>query len=569
MLKPVIPRPKVPHRLSKDYSPLIQQILSSRGITEDHELIQNLDQLTDPFLMKGIRKAVDRLVSAKVQQEKIVIMGDFDADGATSTALLMRAFQDFGFQQVSFFVPDRFTFGYGLSERAVEAVYRQQTPSLLITVDNGISSIDGVAKANALGLDVIVTDHHLPAETLPDALAIVNPNQPDCTFPHKTLAGVGVAFYLLIALRQELKRAGDQQINLAQYLDLVALGTVADLVPLDFCNRILVSQGVKRIRAGKTREGIKQLLQVSKKDYRQVVSSDLSFSVAPKLNAAGRLEDMTQGIMLLLTDSDSFARDLAFDLNQLNQERRHIESQMQEEAEAILAELEIDENSLPRGLCLFHPDWHQGVVGLVASRLKEKYHRPVIIFAQDDSGSLKGSGRSISGIHLRDLLADIDSKNSNMIKTFGGHAMAAGLTIHAESRVEFETAFINALALVSNDHFQAGWLSDGAIKAKDFHLYTAKQIRDLIPWGQAMPEPLFDNEFILKDYRVVGEKHLKMKFASQENPNQFLDAIWFFYDPSCDLVSGQAYHCVYRLHVNNFRDNETLQLQIEQIERIV
>ncbi|MCY4046242.1 MAG: single-stranded-DNA-specific exonuclease RecJ [Cellvibrionales bacterium] len=565
MLKPVISRQKADHKLSDAHSPLIQHILSNRGIREDHQLAQGLDQLTDPFLMKGMRLAVDRLVEAKAQQEKIVIMGDFDADGATSTALLMRAFQDLGFNAVSFFVPDRFTFGYGLSEQAVDAVFTQQTPDLLITVDNGISSIDGVKKANSLGLDVIVTDHHLPAQTLPNALAIVNPNQPDCPFPHKTLAGVGVAFHLLIALRKALKEAGEPIVNLAQYLDLVALGTVADLVPLDFCNRILVSQGLKRIRAGKTCEGIKQLLAVSKKDHRLTVSSDLSFSVAPKLNAAGRLEDMTQGIMLLLTDSEGFAADLAADLSQLNIERRQIETKMQDEAEAILAELNIDESTLPKGLCLYHPDWHQGVVGLVASRLKEKYHRPVIIFAEDDEGHLKGSGRSITGIHLRDLLASMDAKNPSMIKAFGGHAMAAGLTLSSNNHDAFKKSFSEALDSVSESHFQASWLSDGAIASKDFHLYTAKQIRDLLPWGQGMPEPLFDNTFVLKQFRVVGEKHLKLTLASQDNPSQLLEAIWFFYDETIELIKDRSYHCVYRLQVNYFRDNETLQLQIEQM----
>ncbi len=568
-MKQIIKRRSAQHNLTAELPPFLLQLLASRGITEDQHLYQRLADLPDPFLLMGMDKAIVRLANAFRKQQKITIVGDFDADGATSTALLLKALPALGFQHINFFVPDRFEFGYGLSVAAVQAL-RNQSPDIIITVDNGISSIDGVDFANKLGIDVIITDHHLPGKILPDAIAIINPNQQHCECPAKNLAGVGVAFQLVIALRQALKQMrlvdGTQLPNLAQYLDLVALGTVADVVPLDFYNRILVGQGIKRIRANQMSEGIRQLLLVAKKDYRFLTSSDFGFALGPRLNAAGRLEDMTQGIMLLVTESEVFANELAVDLDALNHARKQIEGSMQQEAEEIIQSLMAKVETIPLGFCLYHEDWHQGIVGLVASRIKEKYHRPVIAFALDKTEDgvtlLKGSGRSIQGVHLRDILDRMATQNPQLISKFGGHAMAAGLSMDHKYLADFSVAFNTVLAAVDKQVFEPTLLTDGEINEKDMHVYTAQQIKDVIPWGQGVPEPLFDGRFQVLSQRVVGGSHLKLVLFVHD-ASQAIDAIWFNYDIGINMSKGVQ--VVYKMDVNRYRGQQTLQLMVEQV----
>jgi single-stranded-DNA-specific exonuclease len=445
---------------------------------------------------------------------------------------------------------------------------------LLITVDNGISSVAGVDKAKALDMKVIITDHHLPGAQLPNADAIINPNQQGCTFPSKALAGVGVAFHLLIALRRLLREKNwfvQQRItepNLAAYLDIVALGTVADVVPLDFYNRILVAQGIKRIRAGKMCVGIRHLLHVAGKDHRYISSSDLGFTLGPRLNAAGRLDDMTQGIMLLLTESDSLAQELAQALDDFNRDRRAIEQQMQIEALSIVDQITASLSEVPRGFCLYHEQWHQGVVGLVASRIKEKYHRPVIAFAKADNGELKGSGRSIKGIHLRDLLDDIATSHPQLLDKFGGHAMAAGLSLPVENLSSFEQAFHQHLQRIDEASlFDAVIESDGVIEEKDMNLFTAQLLRDVMPWGQQFPEPLFDGEFYVKAQKALGEKHIKLQLAYAANSTAEIEAIFFNTDANYWLnASLVKIFIVYKLAVNYYRGEQRLQLIIQHMQ---
>lgn len=568
-----------PPQFSQVLPPLLERLLAQRGICSDAEIKHELSELADPFLMLGMEASVRRLILALRLQQRIVIVGDFDADGATSTALMMLVLEKFGFSHVSFMVPNRFEYGYGLSVAIVDEL-ALQSPNLLLTVDNGISSVEGVARANQLGIDVIVTDHHLPGESLPAAFSIINPNQPGCSFPSKAMAGVGVAFHLLVALRKVLREEGwftqqrGEEVNLAQYLDLVALGTVADVVPLDFYNRILVAQGVKRMRAGLMRPGLLQLMRVADKDYKQLTSIDLGFTLGPRLNAAGRLDDMTQGIILLLTDSDGVASELAQTLDSFNRERRLIEGQMQKEALLIVDSLTANLKELPRGFCLYHPDWHQGVVGLVASRLKEKFHRPVIAFAVADNGSsdyieIKGSGRSIKGIHLRDVLAGIASKHPHMLSKFGGHAMAAGLSLQFADFEAFKQAYLDELeALPDQNVFDLVEETDGELQSRDFNLYTAQILRDAMPWGQSFPEPVFDGVFELKSCKVVGGSHLKCDLSLPlEGQSPLLTAIFFNADVdfwlSSAVTSGCQVRLVYRLSVNAFRGQQTLQLMIQ------
>lgn len=565
-------------QLSENIHPLLRRLLAQRGITQNHEIHHELTELADPFLMKDMHQAIDRLLVALIEKQKIIIVGDFDADGATSTALAMLVLEKMGFDHVGFMVPNRFEYGYGLSEVIVDELAWQK-PHLLITVDNGISSVKGVAKANHLGIDVIITDHHLPGIELPAAVAIINPNQSECNFPGKNLAGVGVVFYLLIALRKRLRETGwfEQQgitePNLASYLDLVALGTVADVVPMDFYNRILVAQGIKRIRNGYMRPGIRHLLQVASKDYRYLSSVDLGFAVGPRLNAAGRLDDMTQGIMLLVTESEALAGELAQALDDFNRDRRVIEQQMQKEALLIVEEMTANLKEIPRGFCLFHQEWHQGVVGLVASRLKEKFHRPVIAFARaegTDQHEIKGSGRSIKGIHLRDVLDEIASAHPGLLNKFGGHAMAAGLSLEADQLQRFQQAFEQVLQNIQdNSLFESVIESDGEIENKDMNLYTAQLIRDAMPWGQQLPEPLFDGIFYLKNQRIVGTRHLKMQVVLNAEDTNGIDAIHF----SCDENIWPNLHAkkvamVYRLSINHYRGEQTLQLIVDDIQML-
>ncbi|MFT5575776.1 MAG: single-stranded-DNA-specific exonuclease [Bermanella sp.] len=557
---------------SDSVSPLLQRLYSARGVFDDAASKLDLSQLLPPK-MKGMEQAVARLQHAFEQDEHILIVGDFDADGATSSALALRVLRAFGAQRVEFLVPNRFEYGYGLTTEIVE-VAAETSPDLIVTVDNGISSIDGVALANTKGIDVLVTDHHLPGDQLPHACAIVNPNQAGCPFPSKALAGVGVMFYVLSALRAALTASGwfEKQglatPKMADYLDLVALGTVADVVPLDRNNRILVAQGIRRIRAGLASPGIYALLEAGKRDPAVLQASDLGFVVGPRLNAAGRLDDMSLGIRCLLTDSTEVARELASELDSLNRERREIEQGMQEEALRFLDNLKLDDTSLPLGITLHDDTWHPGVVGLVASRIKERFHRPVIAFAPEDEYTLKGSGRSISGVHIRDVLDLVSKRCPGVILKFGGHAMAAGLSIPRNRLADFEQAFAHCIAeTTAPELFAAKLFSDGELKGVDLVQDTAQQLQDAGPWGQQFPEPRFDGEFLLINQRIVGEKHLKLVVAPLDAPQQAIDAIAFNVDlAQWPNPNAQRVQLFYGLDINHFRGNTQLQLMVESLQ---
>lgn len=553
--------------------PLLQRIYQSRGIDSQASLERRLNCLPEPQSMTGLDAATLRLVTAAQNQQSVLIVGDFDADGATSSALMVLGLRAMGFQAVDFLVPNRFDYGYGLTPEIVDLA-AGKSPDLIITVDNGISSVEGVARANKLGIEVIVTDHHLPGSQLPDAVAIVNPNQQGCDFPSKNLAGVGVAFYLLIALRTELRRQqwfDQQQIaepNLSQWLDLVALGTVADVVPLDQVNRALVHQGLLRIRSGHSRPGIQALLRIAGKNPARLVATDLGFALGPRLNAAGRLDDISLGIQCLLCDDPQQALHTAQALDELNQDRKSIETGMQQQALAIVEQLGLEDKSMPAALCLFQPDWHQGVVGLLASRIKEKYHRPVVAFARGDNGELKGSSRSIPGLHIRDALDAVATQNPGLITKFGGHAMAAGLSLTEDKLAEFEQAFQQQVAeLISEDDLQARLVTDGSLDAHQLSMHTAELLRDAGPWGQQFPEPCFQGDFHIVQQRIVGEKHLKLVLAPQNQPEIAIDAIWFNIDTArWPNPEAQTVQCVYRLDINEFRGVESLQLMVQHLQ---
>ena len=553
-------------------NPLLARIYAARGISSLESLDRSFASLPSPSLLKGMPEAVDRLYDALIRDEQIVIIGDFDADGATSSALMMLALRDMGFEHLNFLVPNRFDYGYGLTPEIVDLA-QQYSPQLIVTVDNGISSNDGVTHAGKLGVEVIITDHHLPGDCLPNATAIINPNQPGCSFPSKSLAGVGVAFYLLSGLRAKLRDKGwfiDKSLsepNLAHWLDLVALGTVADVVPLDQVNRIFVYQGLLRIRSGHSRPGIQALLQISGKNPQKLIASDLGFAIGPRLNAAGRLDDISLGIQCLLTDNLNEARETAECLDQLNRDRKSIEKGMQSEAIIELDKLSLESQEMPSALCLFQRDWHQGVVGLVASRLKEKYHRPVVAFARSDDGYLKGSCRSISGLHIRDALEALALKDPGLIIKFGGHAMAAGLTME-ESRLEnFSNAFREHVnTVISSDDLNARIMTDGSLEEEQINMQTASMLIEAGPWGQQFPEPSFQGIFKIKQQRIVGKNHLKLLLQLHSNPVDTFDAIHFNVDLDCwPSDKHQNVTCVYRLEINEFRDQESLQLVIEHM----
>lgn len=553
--------------------PLLQRIYQSRGIDSQASLDRRLNCLPEPQSMSGLDAATQRLVTAAKKQQSVLIVGDFDADGATSSALMVLGLRAMGFQSVDFLVPNRFDYGYGLTPEIVDLA-AEKSPDLIITVDNGISSVEGVARAHKLAIEVIVTDHHLPGTQLPDALAIVNPNQQGCDFPSKNLAGVGVAFYLLIALRTELRQQqwfDQQQIaepNLSQWLDLVALGTVADVVPLDQVNRALVHQGLLRIRSGHSRPGIQALLRIAGKNPTRLVATDLGFALGPRLNAAGRLDDISLGIQCLLCDDPQQALHTAQALDELNQDRKSIETGMQQQALAIVEQLGLDDKSMPAALCLFQPDWHQGVVGLLASRIKEKYHRPVVAFARGDNGDLKGSCRSIPGLHIRDTLDAVATQNPGLITKFGGHAMAAGLSLNEDKLSEFEQAFAQQVAqLVTEDDLQARLITDGCLEAQQLSMHTAEMLRDAGPWGQLFPEPCFQGDFRIVQQRIVGERHLKLVLAPHNQPEIAIDAIWFNIDTArWPNPEAETVHCVYRLDINEFRGLESLQLMVQHLQ---
>ncbi len=517
--------------------------------------------------------AVDLLVEFRRSRQKIVIVGDFDADGATSTALAVQALRQLGFANVDYLVPNRFEQGYGLSVAVAELALEKQV-KLLITVDNGISSTEGVDFLKHHDVRVIITDHHLPPDTLPQADAIVNPNLAECGFPSKCLAGVGVTFYLMLALRAKLRELGEfspqSQPNFTELLDLVALGTIADVVPLDQNNRILAYQGLLRIKSERCCYGIRALAEVANKNIAQLTAGDLGFSIAPRLNAAGRLDNMSVGVELLLTEDMPSARALALELDGLNQTRKEIEQGMKQEALEICRNLTALKQQLPLGIALYQADWHQGVLGILASRIKDQFHRPVVAFAQDQNGILKGSARSVEGVHIRDLLERIHSRYPDMILKFGGHAMAAGLSIREEVFAQFQQAF-NQMTKewLNEDGLQGTIWTDGELSTQLMTLQTAETLKQAGPWGQAFPEPLFDGEFRILQQRLVAEKHLKM-LVEPKMGGPLVDAIAFNIDtryyPDLSIKTAKF---AYKLEINEFRGNRDIQLLVDYIEPLV
>lgn len=550
--------------------PLLRRLYAARGVRSDAELAYTLKHLASPLQMRGIDRAVELLADAIEQQQQVLILGDFDADGATSTAVAMLGLSMLGLRHVDFRVPSRFSDGYGLTPGIIERLQAENAlPDLLVTVDNGISAIEGVAAARRLGVRVLVTDHHLAGEVLPEADAIVNPNQPGCPFLSKHAAGVGVMFYVLTALRRHLRELGrlpQPEPNLACLLDLVALGTVADVVPLDHNNRIFVEQGLRRIRQGRTRPGILALLEVAGRDYRQISSTDLGFVLGPRLNAAGRLDDMSVGIACLLTDNPDEALRLARELDSFNRERRSIERDMKQQAQELLASMSLDNEGLPWGLALFDPDWHQGVIGILAARIREQTHRPTVAFAPDDGECLKGSARSIPGLHIRDALAALDTRYPGLLKKYGGHAMAAGMTIARQNFEAFCAAFDTIVRQqIRAEDLEAAVVTDGPLAPEELTLETARLLRHAGPWGQHFPEPLFDGEFRVVSQRVVGNNHLKMVVQSMAG-GEPVDAIAFNTGAEVPDFTRTGARVVYRPEVNSFRGRTSLQLLVDYLE---
>ena len=542
--------------------PVLARLYAARGVATEAELDLALKRLAPVGTLEGVESAVAVLM--RCRRRRIVVIGDFDVDGATSTALVIRCLRDFGFADVSYLVPNRFEYGYGLSPEIVR-VAAAMSPALLLTVDNGISGAEGVSEARRLGIDVVITDHHLPGADLPAAAAIVNPNLPGSAFASPNLAGVGVAFYVMAALGNALEREGLRGAARvpARYLDLVALGTVADVVRLDRNNRILVMQGLLRIRAGKCSAGISALLALAGRQQGRVSGTDLGFAVAPRLNAAGRLEDMSTGIECLLTDDATAAMRYAEALDRINHERRDIESAMRDQAFAFVDRL--DETGLPGCVCVHDESWHQGVVGLIASRVKERCHRPAIAFARDGDGQLKGSARSVPGIHIRDLLEAVSSARPGLVPRFGGHAMAAGLSLPAAHLEEFKDLACEQLVrLYPQADFSGALLSDGDLPATSMNLTFARLLRDGGPWGAGFPEPLWCGDFELIDRRVVGESHLKLKVRPLDGKNH-LDAIAF--NQAGAAIRGSV-RMAYRLDINEWRGVESPQLIVEQISQM-
>ncbi|EBP7820073.1 single-stranded-DNA-specific exonuclease RecJ [Salmonella enterica] len=557
--------------LPADLPPLLRRLYASRGVRSARELERSVKGMLPWQQLSGIDNAVEILYNAFREGTRIIVVGDFDADGATSTALSVLGMRALGCDNISYLVPNRFEDGYGLSPEVVDQA-KARGAQLIVTVDNGISSHVGVAHAKTLGIPVIVTDHHLPGDTLPDAEAIINPNLRDCEFPSKSLAGVGVAFYLMLALRTFLRDKGwfdERNIappNLAELLDLVALGTVADVVPLDANNRILTWQGLSRIRAGKCRPGIKALLEISNRDPQQLAASDLGFALGPRLNAAGRLDDMSVGVALLLCDNLGEARVLASELDALNQTRKEIEQGMQAEALILCEKLERSSETLPGGLAMYHPEWHQGVVGILASRIKERFHRPVIAFAPAGDGTLKGSGRSIQGLHMRDALERLDTLYPDLMIKFGGHAMAAGLSLEEHKFEQFQQRFGELVTeWLDPALLQGEVISDGPLSAAEMSMEVAQLLRDAGPWGQMFPEPLFDGRFRLLQQRLVGERHLKV-MVEPVGGGPLLDGIAFNIDTTCWPDNGvREVELAYKLDINEFRGNRSLQIIIDDI----
>ena len=559
-------------KFPEDLHPVIQRLYQARKVESADELNLSLDCLIVPERLKGIDQAVGLLANALMHRKRILVVADFDADGATSCAVALRALRSLGATNLKYIVPNRFEFGYGLTPEIVRVAAREK-PDVIITVDNGITSVEGVAEARRLGIDVLVTDHHLPGNVLPAATALVNPNQPDDGFPSKCLAGVGVIFYVMLALRACLRRMDwfEQEKmaapNLARLLDLVALGTVADVVPLDYNNRILVAQGLKRINQGMACPGIEALLRAGRRDPTRVTTADLGFIVGPRLNAAGRLTDMSLGIECLLADDPAAAQRMARQLDLLNRDRRAIEADMQSQALLAVQNLQLGNQSLPRGLCLFDETWHQGVIGLVASRIKELTHRPVIAFAPSSEREIKGSARSVTGLHIRDALDAIAAQYPQLLNRFGGHAMAAGLTLIRADLEAFRAAFNDEVGRhLTEDDCSGKIFSDGPLGAEDLTLALAEQIRAAGPWGQGFPEPVFDGYFQVLNQRLVAGKHLKLTLRLPDHPTA-IDAIVFNSTRHGMPPAYRRIRTAYKLDVNEYQGHHALQLIVEHLEQ--
>ncbi|VAW98920.1 Single-stranded-DNA-specific exonuclease RecJ [hydrothermal vent metagenome] len=559
--------------LPETLHPMLKQIFLARGVTASTQIEHTFDHLLPFDELKNINNAADILLDHIQQQKHILIVGDYDVDGATSCTVAIRVLRAFGVQHVDYLVPNRFEYGYGLTPEIVE-VAKSKKPDLIVTVDNGIASIDGVNHANKLGIQVLITDHHLPANTVPDAAAIVNPNQQGDEFKSKHLAGVGVIFYVMLALRARLRainwfeQQNIKEPNLANYLDLVALGTVADVVKMDHNNRILVAQGLKRIRSGQACAGIKALLKVAGRDETKIVSSDLGFSVGPRLNAAGRLDDISIGIECLLSDDIDNALEKAQILDTFNRERRKIEQGMREQAKQYIEKFtaQTSTEQLPNGLCIYDPGFHEGVIGIVAGRIKEQMHRPTIVFAKSSDRQIKGSARSIAGIHIRDVLDRIATLHPELLSKFGGHAMAAGLTLQQQDFTKFEKAFNDVITdLIDDDTLQRVIHSDGSLQPTDITLEMAELLQNFAPWGQGFPEPQFDGEFELIQRRIVGEHHLKMVIKYGELA---IDAIAFQTTDHDWPEQVNRVELVYKLNVNEFNGRRSVQFLVEHIKPV-
>ncbi len=555
----------------------LQRIYASRGVYEQDQLTYPLSGLLSWKRFKNINQAADLIINAILNQQTILIVGDFDSDGATSTAIAVSVIKAFGGQHIDYLVPNRFEFGYGLTPELVK-VAALKKPDLIITVDNGISNLEGVLLAKQLGIQVLITDHHIPGEQLPEADSIVNPNQIDCDFPSKNIAGVGVIFYVMLAVRSKLKdqnyfNADRSAPNMAQFLDLVALGTVADVVSLDYNNRILVSQGLKRIRAGLACPGIQALMTVANRNAESLVASDLGFALGPRLNAAGRLDDMSVGIELLLNDDIESAQSKAHILDELNTKRRHLEKEMTIDAELHLEQLIQQENQIwPPALCVYQANWHQGVIGILASRIKEKTNRPVVVFALSDStkGLLKGSARSIPGFHIRDAFATIAVRYPNLLLSYGGHAMAAGLALLEKDVAIFRTAFEQvAREKLSEEQLKQTIISDGALPETAFNIETANLLQQSGPWGQNFPEPVFEGVFQILDQKILKDAHLKLNLMQVGKSVEILPSICFNVDrtvwPNPHIKTVQI---IYQLSVNTFKNKRSLQLIIKNLKPI-
>jgi single-stranded-DNA-specific exonuclease len=563
--------------LLPDMHPILNRVYRNRGITSSDQLQQSLDRLLSFSLLKGVQDAVMLLEQSIREQQCLLVIGDFDADGATSTAVAVRALKKLGGVKVNYLVPNRFEYGYGLTPEIVECA-RQYQPDVIITVDNGISSIQGVEAAKKLGIKVVITDHHLAGDDLPDADAIVNPNQPDDEFPSKALAGVGVIFYVMLALRAQLRKSNwfeknsIAEPNLAELLDLVALGTVADVVPLDHNNRIMIAQGLARIRAGHCCAGIKALVQIAGRHLNRLGAQDLAFAVGPRLNAAGRLDDMSVGIECLLSDNEEAALPFARQLNQLNEERKSIELDMKIQAMDVLQD--IDDTELPTGICVYEAEWHQGVIGILASRIKEKFHRPVIAFADagidgtTNEAIIKGSARSIPGVHIRDVLDAIATRHPGLLSKFGGHAMAAGLTLQKKHFEQFSAAFDKEVCQhVDADDLHHIIHSDGELTPSDLDLPLAQLLESAGPWGQHFAEPQFDGRFDIVQRRIVGERHLKLVLKAAGS-DQVIDAIAFNTVDDAWPEDVQSVDIAYKLAVNEYRGVLSPQLIVDYIEPV-